>query len=113
MNERRDPVPVAVFWEPYEDVEQQPERIALYDHQVDAGGALLERRDYTTDLVSIAAETCTSMGGDAIPIDGRCQTIELTESQARWLAAEITRLLGRREQAKRAKRARSRKGAAA
>lgn len=111
MNERRDPVPVAVFWEPYEDAEQ-PERIALYDHQVDVGGAF-ERRDYTTDLISVAAETCTSMDADAMPIDGRCQTIELSETQARWLAAEITRLLGRREQAKRAKRARARKGAAA
>lgn len=111
MNERRDPTPVAVFWEP-EEIEV-PERIALYDHQVDGGAASFERRDYTTDLISIAAETCTSMGADARPIDGQCQTIELSETQARWLAAEITRLLGRREQAKRAKRARARKGAAA
>jgi hypothetical protein len=88
--------PFAVHWEEYEE-NGEPERVALYDHQLDEHGV----RNYTTGIVSIAAETCTSRGHAAMPIDGKCETVELTEHQAQWLLIELQKLLQRRKQAER------------
>lgn len=83
-----------------------PERLAVYDQQCAGPGP----RDYSTGIVSIAYEKCTSRDANAEPIQGGCETIDLSEDDVIWLLATLSQLMKKRREAERLLAAKKRAG---